>query len=601
MNNSAGSRPDYTTIGGAPAGVRCERHADGSIIISNNLPLPEIHGTIPGRLKHWAAATPEAIFLSQDDRLLTYGQAETLRRRLAQRLLNLPISLDRPLAIVADNGIDHALVMLAATSVGLPVAIISTSYLATGARPWEKFNRIIDQVAPSLIVADQPDAVKAALAESSLPPIDVQPLTDLSWLHVIDGVPASVADAAEQTVGLDTVAKLLLTSGSTGEPKAVPNTQRMMVSNMLGLATVWPFLAERRPVSVDWLPWNHTFGGNCCFNITLWFGGHSHIDGGRPTPALFDRSIAALRRWPPSLYYNVPAGFEMLLHVLEADAAFARDFLHRLDFIFNGGAPLPPVLRERLDAVARSVGAAPHIVAGWGSTETAPFSSVLYFDQPHANNLGVPIPGTAVKMVPADGRYELRVKGPNVMPGYWRDEAASAAAFDEEGFYRIGDAGKFAEPGNPAAGIVFDGRTAENFKLASGTWVNVGALRLAVISATEKLITDVVVTGEGRNDLGLLIFVNEQSCRAFLGPEACAGPGDQSAGNHPAIRQRISELLDAYNRAQIGSSTRICRFAILTEPPSSAQGEITDKGYLNQRRILSRRSEDVERLYQSGS
>ena len=589
------------TARSAPVDVRSEQCADGSIILSNALPLPEVRGTIPGRLQYWAATTPDALFLSQDDRLLTYGQAEIRRRQLARRLLNLPISGDRPLAIVADNGIGHALLMLAATSVGLPVAIISTSYIAAGARPWEKFNRIIGQVAPALIVADRPDAVKAALAEGTSAPVDVRSVADLSWLDRVDEAPASIADAAEKTVGLDTVAKLLLTSGSTGQPKAVPNTQRMMVSNMLGLATVWPFLAERPPVSVDWLPWNHTFGGNCCFNMTLWFGGHSHIDGGRPTPALFDRSIAALKRWRPSLYYNVPAGFEMLLPVLEADPAFAHDFLRELDFVFNGGAPMPPALRERLEAVARSVRAVPNIVAGWGSTETAPFSSVLYFEQPHANNLGVPIPGTAIKMVPTGDRYELRVKGPNVMPGYWRDDAATGAAFDDDGFYRIGDAAKFAEPGNPAAGMIFDGRVAENFKLASGTWVNVGALRLAVISAAEKLISDAVVTGEGRSDLGLLVFANEQACRLLLGPEACAVLGDRAAGNHPAVRERISELLDAYNCTQIGSSTKICRFVILVEPPSSAHDEISDKGYINQRRVLSRRGDIVEQLYRGGS
>ena len=285
--------------------------------------------------------------------------------------------------------------------------------------------------------------------------------------------------------------------------------------------------------------------------------------------------------------------------VLESDEAFARDFLARLDFVFNGGAPLPAALRERLEAVAvRATGSAPHMVGGWGSTETAPFSSVLYVDQPFVNNLGVPMPGTQIKLVPAEERFELRVKGPNVMPNYWNDPTATASAFDEEGFYRIGDAAKFVDPEDPTQGILFDGRVAENFKLTSGTWVNVGALRLSIVSASQKLISDAVVTGEGRSEIGLLLFLNDGACRAFVGPQECTDFGERWLGSHPSIEQRICEMLSDHNRQQMGSSTRIARFRILEERPSAAHDEITDKGYINQRRVLDRRADIVADLYE---
>lgn len=300
-----------------PPTVICEEAAGGVMILRHGLTIDPVEQTIPGRLRHWAEVRPDALFLTQEEQAITYGEAERRRREIAARLLGLPLSPDRPLAIVAENGIDHALMMLAATSIGLPVAVISPSYIAPGARPWAKFGQILDQITPGLIVSDQPEMLDAVLAGIGRDGPKAQPLTELDWLLAEPSVPAGDLAAAEASVGPDSVAKLLFTSGSTGQPKPVPNTQRMMVSNMQGLAALWPFLRERPPVSVDWLPWNHTFGGNCCFNITLWFGGHSHIDSGRPVPAAIGRSIEAIRRWRPTLYYNVPAGFESILPTLE--------------------------------------------------------------------------------------------------------------------------------------------------------------------------------------------------------------------------------------------------------------------------------------------
>jgi len=580
--------------------VIVSRRADEAILVDNAVSLPPVRGSIVGRLSHWAAATPSAIWLSAEDRRITFAEADEVRRYLSARLLALPLSADRPLMILGENGIDHALLAMAATAVGVPVAILSPALALPAAAPWAKLARVLGQVEPGLIVTDHPAMLREALAVIGRSD-RVEPLRDLAWLDAGDAASDAASHAAEAAVGLDSVAKLLFTSGSTGTPKAVINTQRMMVSNMLALSRIWPFLAERRPVMVDWLPWNHTFGGNCCFNTALWFGGHLHIDRGRPTPALIGRTIAAIRAIGPTVHFNVPLGHELMLPVLEADIGLARDFFGRLDFLFNAGAALPGSIRQRLEKAAwDATGSLPAIYGGWGSTETAPFSTALTFPTRDAANLGVPIPGTTIKMVPAGGRYELRVKGPNVTPGYWRDAAATAAAFDEEGFYCVGDAGTFADPEDPAKGIVFDGRVAENFKLNSGTFVNVGALRLAIISAGGSLISDAVIAGEGRNQLGALLFANEAACRALLGEAACAALGDAPASSHPDVRASLAERIRAHNAQFGGSSMFVARFQVAAEPPSAAHDEITDKGYLNQRRVLARRVIEIERLFEHG-
>ncbi|MDB5698167.1 MAG: Long-chain-fatty-acid--CoA ligase, partial [Alphaproteobacteria bacterium] len=426
--------------------------------------------------------------------------------------------------------------------------------------------------------------------------VKLMPIRDLGWLMDHAPAPKEAVSAAAARVGPDTVAKLLFTSGSTGAPKAVINTQRMLVSNVQAMARLWSFLNDRPPVIVDWLPWSHTFGGNFCLHICLFLGGTFHIDAGKPAPGLIDLTIAALKRWSPTIYFNVPAGYDALLPALEADGAFARHFFQDLDFLFNAAAPLPDLTRARLEAVARrATGELPAIFGGWGSTETAPGATMLSFPTPHASNLGVPLPGVEIKMVPVDGRHELRVRGPNVTPGYWKQPEATAAAFDDEGFYRIGDAGRMVDPTDPAAGILFDGRIAENFKLASGTWVNVAGVRLAAIAAGEGLIADAVVAGEARDDIGLLIFANDDACRAWLAARGCEV--DISPASHPRVRDYVASLISGYNATQMGSSTKIARLLILDDPPRPEHDEITDKGYINQRAVLARRASSVDDLY----
>lgn len=581
--------------GFAPVSVLMSDREDGTILLDNAISLGSVDGTLLDWLTHWAKNTPDAVFLTEPTgsgprRVMTYGEAGRAVDDIAARLLNLPVSSSRPVAIVGGNGIDHAIVMLAATSVGIPAAIVSPAYCAPAASPWGKLDQVLDLVEPGMVFADDPDGVARALAARGRDALPVRSLRDLAWLEAVLPANSEMVATARSAVTQDTVAKLLLTSGSTGSPKVVGNTQRMLVSNMAGLAQVWPFLRQSPPVLLDWLPWNHTFGGNCCFNIALAFGGTMHIDEGKPAPGLIEKTVASLRECQPTTYFNVPAGYDALLPFLETDHDLARRFFGGLDLLFNAGAAMPDSTRARLSVLANAVlGRVPPIVGGWGATETAPFSTVLYFDTGHASNLGVPIPGTTIKLVPAGGRTELRVRGPNVMPGYWGQPEATAAVFDEEGFYCIGDAGRFVEEGRPEAGILFDGRIAENFKLSTGTWVNVGALRLSLIVALSPLISDAVIAGEGQSELGALFFVNEGQCRSALGCEGALPERE--------LWELIGSKLAQYNEGQTGSSTRIARFAILDDPPSAADNEITEKGYLNQRAVLRRRAATVEALY----
>jgi feruloyl-CoA synthase len=382
-------------------------------------------------------------------------------------------------------------------------------------------------------------------------------------------------------VGPDTTAKILFTSGSTGLPKGVINTQRMLVSNQQMLAQVWPFLEDRVQTIVDWLPWNHTFGGNFCFNMMLRNGGTLTIDGGKPAPGLIETTARNLKEVSPTLYFNVPRGFDLLLPFLEQDAELRRSFFRHLDMLFYAAAALPQNLWERLEAmaVAEKDGELA-MVSSWGSTETAPSAAAVHYAIERAGVIGLPNPGCELKLVPAAGKLEVRVRGPNVTPGYFRRDDLTRAAFDEEGFYRIGDAMKFADPARPEKGLVFDGRVAEDFKLTSGTWVHVGAVRVKLIAAGNPLIQDAVITGHDRDEVGALVFPSPAA--KDLAPEA--------------LRAKIAAALGSL-AAEGGSSMHPVRALITADPPSIDANEITDKGYINQRAVLERRAVLVQRLH----
>jgi feruloyl-CoA synthase len=380
-------------------------------------------------------------------------------------------------------------------------------------------------------------------------------------------------------------------------PKGVINTQRMMCSNQQAIAQVWPFLESKPPVIVDWLPWNHTFGGNHNFNMVLRNGGTLYIDAGKPAPGLVEKTVANLREVSPTLYFNVPRGFDVMLPYLEADTGLRDTFFARLDLIFHAGAALPQPLWERLEKLSvDSTGKRARMVSAWGSTETSPLVTSVHFAIDRAGIIGLPAPGIELKMIPNGDKLEMRVRGPNVTPGYWKAASLTKAAFDEDGFYCIGDAGKLADPADPSKGVVFDGRTAEDFKLMSGTWVHVGVLRVNALAAATPLIQDAVVTGHDREEVGLLAFANPAGCRTLCKDAASETPLSEMIARDE-VRAHVREGLATHNAANPGSSTRITRVLLMATPPSIDANEITDKGYINQRAVLERRADLVKRLY----
>jgi feruloyl-CoA synthase len=434
--------------------------------------------------------------------------------------------------------------------------------------------------------------VEVVASRGSLGATRVTPFSTLTEVR-----PTPAVDTAFARVGPDTLAKILFTSGSTGQPKGVINTQRMMCANQESAAAAWTFLNDRPPVIVDWLPWNHTFGGNHNFNMMLRNGGTLYIDEGKPVPALIGRTIANLREVSPTVYFNVPRGYAALLDHLETDEALQQTFFARLELLFYAAAALPQSLWDRLERLGLKVrGRKVPFISSWGLTETAPSVTMVHFPMDRPGNIGVPGPGMQVKLVPVEDKLEIRVKGPNVTPGYYKAPELTAKAFDAEGWLMTGDAARFADESNPAAGLLFDGRVAENFKLMSGTWVNVGMLRTAVIAAGAPVIEDAVVTGHDRDEIGLLIFPSLAGLRGLC-PELGAEAKLEAMVAQPAVKAALAEGLARHNARSQGSSMRIARCLLLTEPPSIDANEITDKGYLNQRAVLLKRAALVERLH----
>ncbi len=560
----------------APATVDVERRADGAIVLRSPQPLGAYERNVGEWLVKWAREVPERVFLAERAgeswRRVAYAQALDAARRIGQALLERGLGPDKPVAILADNSVDHGLLTLGAMHVGVPVAPISPAY-SLMSKDFAKLRQIFELLRPGLVWTDGSQKFAPALAALGAQATPIGALLDKDA--------GARIDEAFARVGEDTVAKVLFTSGSTGMPKGVINTQRMLVSNQQMLAQVWPFLEDRVHTIVDWLPWNHTFGGNFCFNVILRNGGSLYVDGGKPAPGLIETTAQNLAEIPPTMYFNVPRGFDLLMPMLESDAALRRNFFRDLDMVFYAGAALPQNLWERLEklALAEKDGELA-MISSWGSTETAPSAAAVHYPIERAGVIGLPNPGCELKLVPAAGKLEVRVRGPNVMPGYYRREDLTRAAFDEEGYYRIGDAMKFADPAAPEKGLVFDGRVAEDFKLSTGTWVHVGALRVKLIAAGNPVILDAVITGHDRNEVGALLFLSPAV--KDLGPEA--------------VRSRIAGALQAL-AAEGGSSTHPTRALVLAEPPSIDAGEITDKGYINQRAVLERRAALVETLH----
>jgi feruloyl-CoA synthase len=592
----------------APAAVETTPLPGGGMVLSSPMPLQSYPPSLGAHLRRWAGYAPDRLFLAERSaeggwREFTYGQARAMVAGVAQSLLNRGIAAEHPVMVLSDNGIDNAILALAAMDVGIPVAPISPAY-SLMSQDHARLKHIFARVDPRLVYVANGglfakalaalDLDEAELVVSAAPPEGV-PATLFAELAATTPTPA--VEQAHARVGPDTVAKILFTSGSTGMPKGVINTQRMMCSNQQAIAQLWPFLESKPPVIVDWLPWNHTFGGNHNFNMVLRNGGTLYIDAGKPAPGLVEKTVANLRDVSPTLYFNVPRGFDVMLPYLEADTGLRDAFFAKLDLIFHAGAALPQPLWERLEKLSvASKGKRVRMVSAWGSTETSPLVTSVHFPIDRAGIIGLPAPGTELKMIPNGDKLEMRVRGPNVTPGYWKAESLTKAAFDEDGFYCIGDAGKLADPADPSKGVVFDGRTAEDFKLMSGTWVHVGVLRVDALAAATPVIQDAVVTGHDREEVGLLAFANPAGCRTLCKDAASETPLSEMIARDE-VRAHVREGLRAHNAANPGSSTRITRVLMMAAPPSIDANEITDKGYINQRAVLERRADLVKQLY----
>jgi feruloyl-CoA synthase len=540
--------------------------------------------------------------------MLTYGAARDAVWRVASGLLRASLSVERPLAILSENSIAHGVLSLAAMHVGIPVLPISPAY-SLQSKDFAKLRAVFELMTPGAVFvsdgARYGPALRALQRDWSGPvfcPAEAWDGSDIPWtayedlLEVHDEPAVAAAFAA---IGPDTIAKFLLTSGSTGAPKAVINTQRMLKASQQAKTQVWPFLANHAPILVDWLPWNHTFGGNHNFNMVLCHGGTLYIDAGRPMPGLFQETVRNLGEIAPTVYLNVPRGFDMLVEALKESEPLRRHFFSRLQVIFYAAAALPQHLWDALSELSmHTLGESVVMVSSWGSTETAPLAADCHFQASRAGVIGLPVPGVELKLVKSGAKEEIRVRGPNVTPGYWRRPELTAKAFDEEGYYCIGDAVCLVDPDHPEKGLVFDGRVAEDFKLSSGTWVNVGQLRVAVLAALGVVAQDVVITGHNRDVVGLLVFPNLLACRKLArsnGLSEDAPVVDVLADG--AVRRAFHAGLCRLRDQGGGSAMRAERALLLAEGPQIDAGEITDKGYINQAAVLERRRDAVEALY----
>ena len=591
----------------APAAIDVTPLADGGMILRSRQNLGPYPQSLGAMLEHWAREAPQRTFLAERAgdgwRRVSYAATLAAVRAIGQALIDRGLSVERPVVILSDNGVDHALLALGAMHVGVPVAPVSPAY-SLMSKDFAKLKHILALLRPGLIFAadggrfapalEAIDRGEAELVFGANPPPGH---SGTMFADLQATVATEAVDRAFAGVTPDTIAKILFTSGSTDLPKGVINTQRMMCSNQQAIVQVWPFLFERPPVIVDWLPWNHTFGGNHNFNMILRHGGTLYIDEGKPAPGLIEKTVANLKEVSPTLYFNVPRGFDILLPFIERDEALRDTFFRQLDMVFYAAAALPQNLWTRLEA--QSIAARGHkvtMVSSWGATETAPMVTTVHFPIDRAGVIGLPAPGCELKMVPNAGKFELRVRGPNVTPGYFRREDLTSAAFDDDGFYKIGDAGRLADPEDPAKGIEFDGRIAEDFKLMPGTWVHVGGLRVKAIAAAAPVVQDLVVTGHDREEVGALMFANPAGC-AGLCPDLPAGTPLATLIARHEVRETVRAALRRLAEESTGSSTRFARALLMDEPPSIDANEITDKGYINQRAVLLRRAALVARLY----
>jgi feruloyl-CoA synthase len=563
------------------------------------------------RLVHWAETQPNRTFMARRQRhadgstgewqAVTYREALERARSIGQALLDRGLGAERPVAILSENSLEHALLALGCLYAGIPHCPVSPAYSLVS-QDFDKLRHVLATLTPGLVFASDARYAKAiaatvgagvevVLAEGAVAGREVTPLARL-----LDTVPTPAVDAAMQASGPDTITKFLFTSGSTKLPKAVINTHRMWCANQQQMRQSMPVLTEEPPVLVDWLPWNHTFGGNHNFGLTVYNGGTLYIDDGKPTPVLMQETLRNLREIAPTIYFNVPTGFEAIAHAMKADPVLRRNLLSRVRMFFYSGAALAQPIWDLLHEVQEEeIGERIVMGTGLGMTESAPFAVFVTNPEVRSGHIGLPTVGMELKLVPVQGKTEIRYKGPNVTPGYWRNREATEEVFDEEGFFRTGDAVLWIDEKNPDLGLKFDGRIAEDFKLATGTFVSVGPLRAKIIAAGAPYVQDAVITGLNRNEVGALLFPT-QKVRS-LAPHLAAEAPLQEVLRSAGVQDHFQDVLEALSRHATGSATRVARLYLLDEPPSIDRGEVTDKGSINQRAVLKHRDALVQAFH----
>ena len=611
MSETTKTSPRYRPVPFGVTRVTVREGAPGTRYVQAELPLGAYARRLSDFLVHWAEAEPERSFMARREQLgegrtgdwqhISYAQALDAARRIGQALLDRKLSAERPVVILSENTLEHALLSLGCIYAGIPYCPVSPAY-ATVSQDYDKLKHVLTTLTPGLVYAADGarygraiqatvgSDVEVVLAQGT---IDGRQTTSFAALRDTAATPA--VDAAMHAVRPDTIAKFLFTSGSTKMPKPVINTHRMWCANLQQITLSMPVIAEAPPIFVDWLPWNHTFGGNHNVGLTLMHGGTLYIDDGKPTAALIGETLRNLREIAPTLYFNVPTGFEMIAQAMKSDEVLRKKLLSRVRLFFYSGAGLAQPVWDSLHQTAEAeVGERIVMATGLGMTESAP--SAMFTNSPNvkAGDIGAPVPGMTLKLVDVDGKTEVRYKGPNVTPGYWRSEQATRETFDEEGYLCTGDAVQWIDAADIHRGLKFDGRIAEDFKLATGTFVSVGPMRAKVIVTGAPYVQDVVLTGLNMKEVGALIFPSP-ACRTVSGLPADAS-WEAVLASAP-VRDRLQAVINELARQATGSANRIARALLLAEPPSIDKGEVTDKGSINQRAVLKHRDALVQALH----